>query len=139
MLGLIESTFSNEKISIVIDETDEEIEIFGKSSEFTHAVMNIANNAKDALVSNKIENPEFRVKLEKVDSTIRITFSDNAGGIPEDVIGKIFDSYFTTKLDQGGTGLGLDLTYKVILEHLEGRINVDNSNDGAVFIIEFDI
>ncbi len=65
-----------------------------------------------------------------------IVIEDNAGGIPEDVLPKIFDPYFTTKHQSQGTGLGLHMSYRIITESLKGNLYAQNSEFGAKFIIE---
>ncbi len=135
MLSLIESSFYKENIELKYINNYKNAKIVGKNAEFIHAIMNIANNAKDALVINNIENPYLHINLEEKNNKIILTFKDNAGGIPEKIIDKIFEAYFTTKEKNGGTGLGLDLTYKVITENLNGKVHVKNENDGAIFTI----
>ena len=65
-----------------------------------------------------------------------ITIEDNGGGIPEDIISKIYDPYFTTKHQSQGTGLGLHMSYKIITESMNGKLYVKNTDVGAKFYIE---
>ena len=74
--------------------------------------------------------------LKEQDNKAIITIEDNAGGIPEDVLPKIFEPYFTTKHKSHGTGLGLHMSYKIISQSLNGRLYAKNSDNGAKFFIE---
>ena len=64
-----------------------------------------------------------------------VTVSDTGGGIPENIIGKIFDIYFTTKGGDQGTGIGLYMSKMIVEEHMKGRIFVENVESGARFKI----
>jgi two-component system, NtrC family, C4-dicarboxylate transport sensor histidine kinase DctB len=65
-----------------------------------------------------------------------ITISDNAGGIPEAIIGKIFDPYFTTRGPEKGTGIGLYMSKIIIEKNIPGHLSVRNTGEGAQFRIE---
>jgi signal transduction histidine kinase len=65
-----------------------------------------------------------------------ITVTDNAGGIPEDTIDRIFDPYFTTKGPDHGTGVGLFMSKGIIEKNMGGRLTARNTGDGAEFRIE---
>jgi len=106
-------------------------------------ILNIVNNAKDALVDNNIEKPTIDIVIsvysnrDKDNQCCKVTISDNAGGIPEDVIGRIFEPYFTTKEQGRGTGMGLYMSKMIIEDNMGGRLSVENSSDGACFTINF--
>lgn len=71
--------------------------------------------------------------------TAVITIEDNAGGVPKNILPKIFEPYFTTKHESQGTGLGLHMSYKIINESIEGNLFVKNTQNGALFTIEITI
>lgn len=124
----------------LIDNIDynHKIELMLVSGELPEVIINILNNAKDALVEKFIKNPWVKIELIDNDNTIILTIEDNAGGIPQDIIDNIFDEYFTTKSDDKGTGLGLHMCQRIIEESSGGRIYVNNTENGAKFTIEFE-
>jgi len=99
-----------------------------------NAILNIVNNSIQAL---DFLNSEKLIKISTIldDNDIKIIISDNAGGIPSEIIDKIFAPYFTTKPKGVGTGLGLSICKNIIESSLHGKISVHNSEVGAVFII----
>ena len=108
----------------------------GYKNEFKQVVLNIINNAKDAILEKQISGRiVIRVALEgdKVITTIQ----DNGGGIPEAILEKIFDPYFSTKGDHG-TGVGLDMSKTIIEENMHGAITAENREGGAYFTIVLD-
>ncbi len=135
LLSLVEPSYtaSNIKLDVTLLDTDEEL--FGKRSEFIHAIMNILNNAKDAMLDKEQSNGHIDISMSKENNDLRLCIQDNAGGIPEEILEKVFEPYFSTKLDKGGTGLGLNFTRQVVVEHLHGTICVYNKDEGACFEI----
>ena len=101
--------------------------------ELSQVIINIINNAKDILLERKVEDAWIKVGLEKNSSFVTIWIEDNAGGVPSEIISKIFDPYFTTKHKSQGTGLGLHMSYKIVTESLGGELKVSNSTNGALF------
>lgn len=107
------------------------------SSEFKHVIINIIKNAEDALIENDVKDPYIKIKTYKEDNKRILEISDNGGGIVKKNIEKIFDPYFSTKVNKRGTGLGLYMSKIIIEEHCDGEIQVSNDEYGAVFKIVF--
>jgi C4-dicarboxylate-specific signal transduction histidine kinase len=76
------------------------------------------------------------ITIEAEESRAVVTVADNAGGIPEEVMDKIFAPYFTTKGPQQGTGVGLFMSKTIIDKNMGGRLSARNTADGAEFRIE---
>ncbi len=115
----------------------------GYQSEFKQAILNIVNNAKDAIIEAKEksiptsdENGLIEVNAKKTGDKLIIRISDNGGGIPEDIIDRIFDPYFTTKEQAKGTGIGLYMSKVIIENNMGGRIYAENIKGGTRFTIE---
>ncbi len=109
------------------------------AGELSQVIINIINNAKDILVENDISLPSITIDLLTTENSILITIEDNAGGIPVDILPKIFEPYFTTKHQSQGTGLGLHMSYQIISQSLNGKLYAKNTSNGAKFFIELPI
>jgi len=119
---------------------ENDIELFGYPNEIGQVIINLLNNAQDALISNNLDKEKnIYISLSKKDDKAVMTIQDNAGGINNKIINHIFDPYFSTKSNKHGTGLGLYIAKMIIEEHMDGDISVKNSDNGAVFKIEFKI
>ena len=103
-------------------------------SELQEVLINVINNAKDALIENSIKEPIINLTLIQNEKEIIIEIEDNAGGISEAIIDKVFDPYFTTK--ETSNGIGLHMSYRVITESLDGTILAKNGKSGAIFSIK---
>ena len=90
------------------------------------------------MYSKEIKDKLIKIETLHENSKFIIRISDNAGGIPENIIDKIFEPYYSTKLEKEGTGLGLYMSKTIIEDHCHGRIYAQNDNGGAVFIIELE-
>jgi len=104
-------------------------------SEFIQVITVILNNAIDALYSNEIEKKMIYIKIDKLDLKYILEIEDNAGGIKEENINKIFEPYFTTKFKSNGIGVGLYMSKMLIEESLNGSLTVSNTKNGAKFKI----
>ena len=111
----------------------EEIELY--DNELMQVVLNIFKNAQDNFKEKQIENQYIKITTENR----TLSICDNGGGIPEDIIEKIFDPYFSTKDEENGTGLGLYLSKIIVEENHNGKIAAKNTDDGVCFIIELGV
>jgi signal transduction histidine kinase len=108
-------------------------------NEMIQVFMNLIKNAHDVIKAREMESGEITITVSKVMGRIEVLVEDNAGGIENSIIEKVFDIYFTTKSDDEGTGLGLYMCRYIIEESFGGRIRVENSTKGAKFIMELPI
>ncbi len=111
-------------------------DVYGYPREFAHAFLNILSNSKDVIVERKIQNPKIIVSIKSGKQFTLIRIEDNAGGIKEENIDKIFEPYFTTKHATQGTGIGLYMTKMIIENNMEGFVDVENTDNGALFTIK---
>ena len=105
-------------------------------NELTQVLINIIKNSEEAFINNKIEEPIIDIETRCDDDFVYISICDNAGGIDDDIIDKIFDPYFTTKADLNGAGLGLYISKIIIHEKLQGEIWVKSENGYSTFYIK---
>jgi len=131
---LISGSYKNNNITLKIL-VDKSIEIDGYPNEFAQVLLNILTNAKDALKTNNIQNPCVTITSNIQEDTLSIEVLDNAGGIDESILTKIFAPYFTTKDKDAGTGIGLYMSKMIIENNMGGKIIADNTKDGAIFKI----
>jgi len=134
-LSLIGESFRNEKIRIEVMTKDDPV-ITGYKNEFAQVLINILNNAREVLIEREINAPRVTITTCTESDRAVISIADNAGGIAEEIIGKIFDPYFTTKGPQTGTGVGLFMSKTIIEKSMSGRLTVRNTAIGAEFRIE---
>lgn len=120
-LDLTKYQLEKEGISTTFSIQDD-IDIYGFENELTHVILNLINNSKDALVENKIKNKEIWIVVKTTQINVLINIIDNAGGIENDIMSKVFDPYFTTKHKSVGTGIGLYMSKQMIEKHMAGKI-----------------
>lgn len=105
-------------------------------NELKQVVLNLIQNAIDIIDEKKIKKPLIILRTYKKENKLILEIEDNGGGIPEAIIGEIFDPYYSTKKLKDGTGLGLYMSKTMIEDHCEGTLNVRNKKEGALFSIE---
>jgi len=134
-VALIEDSFRSQEIVIEITRKENPL-INGYPNEFSQVLLNILLNARDAFVSREISLPKVDILVTEEKNRAVVTVTDNAGGIPEEILGKIFDPYFTTKGPEHGTGVGLFMSKGIIEKSMGGQIHARNTGGGAEFRIE---
>ena len=140
-LSIINANLKANNIS-VLEEYIDNGSIIGIENELMQVFLNIINNAADSLQlsTNHASKRYIKISIINNENNIIISIHDNGNGIPENIINKIFDPYFTTKHQSQGTGLGLYMTHQII-EKMGGQIKVQNeelvNNDEAYFGANF--
>ncbi len=121
----------------------DDFEGFGYPGEFSQVILNLISNAKDAIIQRRenIENPALKghiiIKTIKDGNYGVITVEDNGCGIPEHIMEKIYDPYFSTKEQGKGTGIGLYMSKLIIENHIGGSLSAVSDKNGSVFTIRF--
>jgi len=136
---LLQKTLEDENIELFFD-TMSDYKIEGYPNEFTHVLINIITNAKDAFGSKKgskrIDIVTNLTKDKDANEFLSICIKDNAGGIDEKIKDKIFEPYFTTKYKSSGTGIGLYMCKQIIENSMNGKIDVQSKDNSTSFIIK---
>ncbi|WP_455755491.1 PAS domain-containing sensor histidine kinase [Sulfurimonas sp.] len=133
-IGVIGKSLENNNIELITEFKGSK-KITTYSRELMQVIINILKNAKEALVDNKQDAKKISVLLQEEATNISISICDNAGGIKDDVVDKIFDPYFSTKNKVNGTGLGLYMSQTIVEKHLHGSLKAYNKDNGACFTI----
>lgn len=136
--SLVESAFQELRGKLEVT-TDPEVVIEGCPNEYSQVVLNILANARDALVERRVAQPRIVIRLFQEQGRGVLTIADNAGGIASDLLGRVFDPYFTTKGPEKGTGIGLFMSKTIIEKHMNGTLSARNVGEGAEFRIEIEM
>jgi len=128
-------SLQNNSISVDMD-IKNGTEIITFSRELMQVFINILQNAKDALLEKKPKDKKISITIRDNKNGVSIKICDNAGGIKEDILEKIFDPYFSTKGEKNGTGLGLYISKTIIERHLYGTLTAENIENGVCFEIQ---
>ena len=137
-LQIVSASMNNYNIKIYKEyENTQPIILKLISVEFSQMMMNLLNNAREALVENRQSDRWIKIKVVENEDEVSLVIEDNAGGIPKEFLEKIFDPYFTTKHQSQGTGLGLYMVKEIVQKHHKGNIKVHNTQEGALFTITF--
>jgi signal transduction histidine kinase len=134
-LTLVGDGFKAHNIKVELN-AEEDLIVTGYPNEYSQVLLNLLNNARDALTERKVSSPRVEISLFREGERTVATIADNAGGIPDGISEKIFDPYFSTKDAAKGTGIGLYIAKTIIEKRMKGRISVRNTGEGAEFRIE---
>lgn len=141
-LTILEKSLKKESIKLTVD-IKKDYEIFGVSNELTQVLINLIQNSKDAFIQNNIEKKEIKITIKEKKSFdkkyIILEIEDNAGGIKDANIDKIFEPYFTTKHKAQGTGLGLFMSKMIIEKGFGAELSYTNIENGSIFFIKIEL
>ncbi len=112
--------------------------IMADENELIQVLLNIFNNSRDAFIENDIKDKKITISLKEEGTFAYLKIADNAGGIRDDIISKVFEPHFSTKKDKGN-GIGLYMSKVIIENHLNGKISAKNLKDGVEFSIKLPI
>jgi C4-dicarboxylate-specific signal transduction histidine kinase len=135
VISITQPLYEKDDIKINLKAIENDFLVNNYQNMLFQILVNILNNAKDALVDNQTNIKVIEIVLSQNDKEKVISILDNGGGISEDIIDRIFDPYFSTKKEQNGTGLGLYMSKVIIEERIQGRLSVENKGAGALFKI----
>jgi signal transduction histidine kinase/ABC-type nitrate/sulfonate/bicarbonate transport system substrate-binding protein len=135
-LNIIEDSIYFHNIQI-IKNLDSTSEIKTYINEVTQVILSLLQNAEDAHLDKEIKNAYIKIKTYENDTSLYLEIIDNAGGIDAGIIDKIFEPYFSTKLEKNGTGLGLYFAKRIIDNNCDGLLTVENNENETIFRITF--
>lgn len=142
VINLIDSQFRF--IGVKIIKNIENIKINNYENELIQVIINLLNNSRDELIKkDSLDEKLIFISALKNGKEIFLEIKDNAGGIPLDIIDRVFEPYFTTKEQSQGTGIGLYMSREIVNKSMNGEIYVKNetfnyegkSYKGALFRI----
>jgi len=134
-LALVEGSLADKGINVEISAGTAPT-ISGHPNEFSQVLLNIINNAMDAFSDRECAQPLVKVGISSQGGKAVVTIADNAGGIPTEIMDRIFEPYFTTKEQGKGTGIGLFMAKNIVEKSMNGSLTARNSGAGAEFRIE---
>ena len=108
-------------------------------SELNQVWTNLIDNAADALSDSDVAEPVITLRTSAEEGEVFVEVEDNGPGIPEDIQDRIFDAFFTTKPPGSGTGLGLDISYSIVVDKHRGDLTVDSEPGRTVFRVALPI
>jgi len=134
-VSFIESSLRCRNIAVTI-EADNGLAATGYPNELSQVILNIIGNAREVFSERQTGEPMIRIRAFREGSRTVVTVIDNGGGIPEAVMDRIFEPYFTTRSPEKSLGLGLYTARIIIEQKMGGRLTADNVEGGARFRIE---
>ncbi|MFY9143576.1 CHASE2 domain-containing protein [Sulfuricurvum sp.] len=134
-LRLLSAMFESHSIEIDVHYSEEPLILWGSDSELKQVMINLLQNARDALIQNSISAPIITIRVFGDHTYGAVSVQDNGGGIALEVMERIFEPYFTTKEEGQGSGIGLYMSYTIVRTKMGGRITAANIDNGAIFTL----
>lgn len=131
----MEPTLKDKQVDLIVN-TKVDFSYSGNERELFHVIIVLVNNAKDALVERNVYLPKINIVAKEEEESYIIEIKDNAGGMTQKVIEKIFEKEFSTKHSSEGSGIGLSMAKSIILEKFSGDLSVKNLDEGSCFEIK---
>lgn len=135
-IKIFKPIISNKNTNIYLKYNSNET-IYTYPNELKQVILNLLKNAQEVLEDKNVKEPKIEISTYKDGKHLYFEILDNAGGIDENIIDKVFDPYFTTKGKLHGTGLGLYMSKQIVEEHCNGSMEVQNTTNGALFRCKF--
>jgi len=131
-IAMVEAALKNNDIALTILPA-ENVTVNGSANEFAQVLVNLIGNAKEAIIGNHLRDGKIEIASGQGNGQAWLSVSDNGGGIPEAILGRVFDPYFTTKGAQG-SGIGLYMS-KMIMDNMGGDIAIRNVEGGTEVLL----
>ncbi len=131
-IELIGTIYQIKNVTITL-EGDDDCLMYGFPGEFSHVLMNLLGNARDAILTSPVIEGRILLRIGTHGTMGVVSVVDNGAGIPDEIVGRIFEPYFTTKVQ--GTGIGLNMSKLIIESNMNGRLEVDSGVGGTTFTI----
>ena len=132
-IDFVQQRFKDYSIELKVKPIDPKLNLFCRNTEISQVILNLLNNAFDAIVKNSEKWVEIEVKSHDSEH-IMITVTDSGHGIAPEIAHRIFDPFFSTKEKKYGTGLGLSISKGLIDRH-HGNIEIDLNHKNTRFVI----
>jgi len=134
-MELLTPSMKSHNVKVKI-ESNNEVTAIGYQNEYAQALLNIISNSCHAAKERKVPHPHITIRVSRENEHSVLYVRDNCGGIPDDILPRIFDPYFTTRGSDRGAGIGLYMSKMIIEQNMNGSLTVCNVDDGAEFRIE---
>ena len=135
-LSLIRAQITGNHIKLVHDRGEPGLKVLGYPNEFKQALINVISNGKDAILEVREKHGKkggrIHVSSRREGEGFLVAVQDDGGGIPEEVLERVFEPYFTTKEEGKGTGIGLYMCKVIIEDNMGGKVAAENRGDGAL-------
>ena len=133
-IGFVSDSYIQYGIQVSV-QREETISIRSYKNELMQVLLNIFNNTKDAVAENEVNSPTVKITASQNEHQVFITIQDNAGGVSDEVLERMYEPYFTTKFESHGTGIGLYMSKMIVEKSMKGSLVSHNKEDGLLTII----